>query len=57
MGVLIDAFPAERARLEQVIEIAGLSRVYAGIHYRFDIDAGRAIGLAAAELALKGSLR
>jgi membrane-associated phospholipid phosphatase len=57
MGVLIDAFPSERARFEQVIEDAGMSRVYGGIHYRFDIDAGRDIGLAAAGLALRGSLR
>jgi hypothetical protein len=57
MGVLIETFPADRARFEQIIEITGMSRVYGGIHYRFDIEAGRAIGLAAAELALKGSLR
>jgi membrane-associated phospholipid phosphatase len=57
MGVLIDAFPSDRAHFEQIIETAGMSRVYAGIHYRFDIEAGRAIGLATAALALKGSLR
>jgi membrane-associated phospholipid phosphatase len=52
MSVLIDAFPSERARLEAVIEEAGLSRMYAGIHYRFDIEAGQQIGRAAAALAL-----
>ena len=56
MSVLMDAFPSERDRLEEIIEIAGLSRMYGGIHYRFDIDAGGAIGRQAAALALAGSL-
>jgi membrane-associated phospholipid phosphatase len=56
MTVLADAFPGERARLEEVIDLAGLSRVYGGIHYRFDVEAGREIGRGAAALALKGSL-
>ena len=56
MSVLMDAFPSERDRLEGVIEIAGLSRMYGGIHYRFDIDAGSTIGRKAAALALAGSL-
>jgi len=57
MTVLIDAFPSERARLEKIIEDAGMSRVYGGIHYRFDILAGREIGRGAAALALRGSLK
>jgi membrane-associated phospholipid phosphatase len=32
---------------------AGLSRTYAGIHYQFDIDAGQALGIAAARQALR----
>ena len=56
MSVLMDAFPSERDRLEEIIEIAGLSRMYGGIHYRFDIDAGGAIGRQAAALALAKSL-
>ena len=56
MTVLIDALPSERARLEAIITTAGLSRMYAGIHYRFDIEAGQAIGRGAAALALAGSL-
>ena len=56
MSVLMDAFPSERDRLEEITEIAGLSRMYGGIHYRFDIDAGAAIGRQAAALALAGSL-
>jgi membrane-associated phospholipid phosphatase len=33
-----------------------MSRIYAGIHYRFDIDAGQEIGQRAAAKALAGSL-
>jgi len=57
MTVLADALPEERSRLERIIAIAGLSRMYGGIHYRFDIEAGQAIGRAAAALALDGTLR
>src|SRR6185503_2833153 len=56
MTVAIDAFPSERDRLNAIIEEAGMSRVYGGIHYRFDIEGGRAIGRGAAALALAGSL-
>ena len=56
MSVLIDAFPSERAQLEGYITQAGLSRMYAGIHYRFDVVAGQNIGRGAAALALAGSL-
>ena len=57
MAGLADAFPSARGRLDAIVEAAGLSRVYGGIHYRFDIDAGQAIGRAAAELALAGTLK
>jgi len=56
MSVLMDAFPSERPRLEAYISTAGLSRMYAGLHYRFDVEAGEAIGRQAAALALGGSL-
>ena len=56
MSVLVDAFPSERPRLEAYIATAGLSRMYAGFHYRFDVEAGEAIGRQAAALALAGSL-
>jgi membrane-associated phospholipid phosphatase len=56
MSVLMDAFPSERPRLEEFITTAGLSRMYAGLHYRFDVEAGQAIGRQAAALALAGSL-
>ena len=56
LAVVADAFPEARARLDAMVEEAGMSRVYGGIHYRFDIEAGREIGRAAAALALSGSL-
>jgi membrane-associated phospholipid phosphatase len=55
MAVLIDAFPSERPSLQEIITNAGLSRMYAGIHYRFDVEAGQAIGRGAAALALAAS--
>lgn len=57
MTVVANALPSERRRLNSVIELAGMSRVYGGIHYRFDIKAGETIGRRAAALALSGSLR
>ena len=56
MTVLADALPSERERLEAIIAEAGMSRVYGGIHYRFDVAAGQEIGRGAAALALAGSL-
>jgi hypothetical protein len=37
-------FPAERARLDAMAEEGGISRLYGGIHYRFDVEAGLALG-------------
>ena len=42
--VLGARFPAERARLDAMAEEGAISRVYGGIHYRFDTDAGLALG-------------
>jgi membrane-associated phospholipid phosphatase len=54
--VLAASFPSERRRLEQIAEEASLSRLYAGIHYRFDMEAGLALGRAAAGKALSANL-
>jgi membrane-associated phospholipid phosphatase len=51
-AVLGVTFPAERARLDALAEEAALSRVLGGIHYRFDGDAGVALGRAVAAWAL-----
>ena len=42
--VLAHFFPQDRSRLETIATEAGLSRIYAGLHYRFDVDAGEEIG-------------
>lgn len=42
--VLSTFFPERRADLEAMVIQAGLSRMYAGIHYRFDIEAGQNLG-------------
>jgi PAP2 superfamily protein len=55
-GVLAAVFPSERDMLEQVAEEASLSRLYAGIHYRFDMVAGLALGRAVAAKALAADL-
>jgi hypothetical protein len=51
--VLGHFFPAERARMKKVSTEAGLSRIYAGLHYRFDVDAGNAIGQAIGNAAAR----
>jgi membrane-associated phospholipid phosphatase len=50
--VLAHFFPAQATDLADQLEEAGLSRMYGGIHYRFDITAAVQIGTAVAELAL-----
>lgn len=46
------AFPEERARLDDYIARAGWSRMYAGLHFRFDIEAGQRLGRDVAEWAI-----
>jgi membrane-associated phospholipid phosphatase len=55
-AVLAAFFPSEADRLDAVALESSLSRLYAGIHYRFDMEAGLAIGRAAAALALAADL-
>ena len=55
-GVLAANFPSEASRLEGIAEEASLSRLYAGIHYRFDMVAGLALGRAAAAKAVAANL-
>lgn len=42
--VLATFFPDIRPQVEAMVTEAGLSRMYGGIHYRFDITAGQALG-------------
>lgn len=55
-GVLQAAFPSARDRLEETAQEASESRLYAGLHYRFDKDVGLALGRAAAAKALAADL-
>jgi membrane-associated phospholipid phosphatase len=43
-SVLSEFFPEKRAQLDAMVVQAGLSRMYGGIHYRFDIVAGQTLG-------------
>ena len=54
--VLEEFFPSQAGELNQLVTNAGVSRIYAGIHYRFDITAGQQIGKQVAELALSKGL-
>jgi hypothetical protein len=47
--VLEHFFPARAAQLATMVSEAGFSRVWAGIHYRFDITAGQTLGRAVAD--------
>ena len=42
--VLAAVFPSDRDRLLAIGKEAAEARIWAGIHYRFDIDAGQEIG-------------
>jgi membrane-associated phospholipid phosphatase len=42
--VLSAFFPAKTDSLNAMVEEAGLARIYAGIHYRFDVDVGQQLG-------------
>ncbi len=50
--VLAAVFPEERERLAAQAKEAGEARIWAGIHYRFDLDAGAEIGRRVAERVL-----
>jgi hypothetical protein len=50
--VLSAFFPEERGRFDAMVVEAGLSRMYAGIHYRFDIESGQTLGRQVAQFAI-----
>jgi membrane-associated phospholipid phosphatase len=55
--VLGALFPADAAQLAQMADEAGESRLYAGIHYRFDKNAGLRIGQQVATLVIGRSIK
>jgi membrane-associated phospholipid phosphatase len=50
--VLEHLFPQRTSELDGWLTELGLSRMYAGIHYRFDIDTGRQLGTSVGEWAI-----
>jgi membrane-associated phospholipid phosphatase len=50
--ILMRMFPEESATLQAMIEEAGVARIYGGLHYRFDLLAGRELGRKVAEFVL-----
>jgi membrane-associated phospholipid phosphatase len=57
--VLAHLFPERGAEVQGYVVDGGLSRMYAGIHYRFDITAGQDLGAAVGQWAIanQGLLR
>ncbi len=51
-GVLTGLFPAAKSMLDAKVDEAGIARIYAGLHFRFDITAGQVLGAKVAALAL-----
>jgi hypothetical protein len=47
--VLAHFFPARSADLDALRDEAAMSRIYAGIHYRFDMTAARSMAEAVAD--------
>ena len=52
-AVLKAFFPAKSATLDAQVAEAGISRVYGGIHYFFDISAGQTLGRSVAQWAIE----
>jgi membrane-associated phospholipid phosphatase len=50
--VLANLFPERTTELDNWVAEAGLSRMYAGIHYRFDITGGQDLGRAVGQWAI-----
>ncbi len=55
--VLKEIFPERGTELDGGVEEAGLSRMYAGIHYRFDITVGQDLGHAVARWVIANADR
>ena len=51
-AVLKEFFPSKAATLDEQVTEAGMSRIYAGIHYRMDVDQGQILGRSVAAWAV-----
>jgi len=54
-GILSAFFPAKTDSLDAMVAQAGLARIYAGIHYRFDVATGAQLGRHVAQFAVERS--
>ena len=52
-GILSAFFPAKTDSLDAMVHEAGLARIYAGIHYRFDVETGAQLGRHVAQFAVE----
>ena len=52
-GVLAGLFPAAADALQAQVAEAGVARLYAGLHFHFDVSAGQELGARVAALALE----
>lgn len=52
-AVLKHFFPAKSTTIDAQVVEAGMSRIYAGIHYRIDIEQGQALGRSVADWAIR----
>ena len=57
LSVIGSQFPAEAESMQRQAEEAGLSRLWGGIHFRSDIEAGSEIGRKVAHLAIQRAPR
>ena len=53
VGVLSDLFPSAKRDLFAQVEEAGVARLYAGVHFRFDVTAGQELGFSVARVTLE----
>ena len=51
--VLSSVFPNESDRLQAMVVEAGLSRMYGGLHYRFDCEVGQELGRQVADYVMR----
>ncbi|MDB4869906.1 MAG: phosphoesterase PA-phosphatase related protein, partial [Gemmatimonadales bacterium] len=56
-AVIASFFPERATELTAMVVEAGLSRMYGGIHYRFDCETGQALGRSVAAFAIAADKR
>ncbi|MEA2763548.1 MAG: hypothetical protein QOD47_2832, partial [Gemmatimonadaceae bacterium] len=56
-AVIASFFPERATELTAMVTEAGLSRMYGGIHYRFDCETGQALGRSVAAFAIAADRR